>query len=228
MMAFTLMPMTSLAVEFPPSADRGAPARTAGGGIRGESCEASNVQPMTAVTPINNVSTFVGDAAMLWVYIPSGENLEAELYVQNDVTGEAVYQHIVDLPAAGGILPIVLPTKTADGETLLDVGSDYFWELAVICNAQDRNQDQFVQGFLQRVEKSDTLTAALANETDLATQAELYAAAGIWQETLQIVTQLRDDQPNLWQGLLSSVALEGVADTPMLDPISIEMLAAVN
>src|SRR5512136_1899663 len=85
-----------ISLEFPPAADRGAPARTAGGGVRGENCVEQGATPLTALMPSNNVGTTVAGNPTLFVYVPKTNAKEAEFSVL-DAQGKDVYLETVKL-----------------------------------------------------------------------------------------------------------------------------------
>ncbi|MEL6815702.1 MAG: DUF928 domain-containing protein [Cyanobacteria bacterium J06598_3] len=234
LLAHVVAPLPSYALEFPATGDRGAPERTAGGGTRGGLCEGGDwmQQSIKALVPTNNVHTFVGDQASLWVHLLDGfEGKQAEIYVQDIRTQTAVYQEQMSLgepyeasaavdysdyrtASEGGIIQVDIPALTAEGEPLLAVNQDYYWEFAIICNPNDRTQDYTVQGLMTRLALSNELSYSLAN-SPAEQQAELYAEAGIWQETLAITQSLKPINNQLWADLLDSVGLAALSETPL-------------
>lgn len=217
--------LPAYSLEFPSTGDRGAPSRTASGGTRSDRCQLPKGTRLSAMVPSNNVSTFAGEQASLWIHTPaelSGE--PAELFVKNAQTQEVVYQQQFPLAAleASRIVEIRLPASDADGKPLISSNQDYFWELAVICDVSDRARDHVVQGFVHNVEMSEPAAAAIAS-LSLSQQAAQYAAAEVWQETLDIALQLRAEDASFLSELLDSVGLsalsgEAVSATPLVVP----------
>ncbi|MEL6492981.1 MAG: DUF928 domain-containing protein [Cyanobacteria bacterium J06621_3] len=210
------MGMPGYALEFPDTGDRGAPSTTAGGGTRSGWCEddaiastQGNEIALTALVPYNNINTFVGDQAALWIYGTPGVNQKtAEIFVQNAQTYEVIYQEQISIEGldAGGLVRVELPANDASGAPLLEKNQEYKWEFAVICSSGDRSLDYHIGGLLQPVELDSELSSQLeaANPQE---QTELYANAGIWQETLILAEQLRESAPELLPELLTSVGL---------------------
>lgn len=206
--------LPSQAVEFPSTGDRGAPSTTAGGGTRDGWCDSSEWTPWSvkALVPENNVSTFAGDQASLWIHISPGfAQRPAELYIQNANTRERVYQQDIALasPEEDDILRMSLPSHNEAGELLFETGQTYAWEFAVICDHSDRSRDYVIQGHLEKLPESPALIARLATAT-LQEQAEIYAEAALWQETLQATEQLQTVAPSQWTELLASVGLDSL------------------
>ena len=217
--------MPSHALEFPPTGGRGAPSRTAGGGMRGSACTTKGL-PLTALVPGDGMNTLVGNQITLLVYVPtvgpvfkngkpvvdtSGNKVypKAELIVMDEI-GNDVETKEVSLTGEAGVIQVSLSEKTT-----LQANKKYFWEFAIVCDANDRTKDQFVQGELQRVQLNSEIKNALKQATPLK-QAELYAKAGIWQETLTTAAQLRSSDPKTWEDLLRSVGLKEIAKEPFI------------
>jgi len=206
------------AIEFPPTSDRGAPSRTAGGATRGSTCIDANVQPnLTALLPNNSLATtYAADADLptsLFFYVPESPSQQAELFIVDSV-GEEVYSQTVTLPGEAGVVQVVIP----NGEDLFEADELYYWDFAIICDAEDPDSNVVVGGGIQRADASAELLMALASAgDDPLAQAQVYAEAGAWQETLALVAKLRDENPQAWADLLQSVGLEGVADAPLLE-----------
>ncbi|NET31669.1 MAG: DUF928 domain-containing protein [Cyanothece sp. SIO1E1] len=215
----SLMPaLPGSSLEFPKTSNRGAPARTAGGGIRGNGCGSQGPISLTALMPFSNVNTLVGNQATLFIYVPEVQDQSAEIFVRDSETEQAVYVQQISLINTPGVIQIDLPETNAFGAPLLAANRNYLWEFAIVCDPQDRTRDRLVWGFLQRLQPSQRLSQDLTQAADdLQKQAELYAAAGIWQETLAIAAQLQDTQPNLWQELLTSVDLEEMIQADLVE-----------
>ncbi|MEL7226035.1 MAG: DUF928 domain-containing protein [Cyanobacteria bacterium P01_D01_bin.36] len=219
--------LPSHAVDFPDTGDRGAPSSTAGGGTRGGWCEgemAWDENSLIPMVPKNNVSTFAGEQASLWIVAaPEFSHRRAEIFVRNAQTNEVVYieeDTLGDLTDAP-VIQVDLPAVAATGEPLLKADESYFWEFAVICNSGAREHDYYVRGLMQPVDTS----AALVEQLDTATteeQVELYAGAGIWQETLSTAIQLAESNPELLADLLTSVGLDEVLTHSTEEPSNYE------
>lgn len=198
-----------VSLGFPPAENRGAPARTAGGGVRGGDCIEPNATPMTALMPTNNVGTTVAANPTLFVYVPKTNAKEAELAVA-DKEGNEILQKVA-LSGQSGIVKVNLPENTS-----LKTGQEYTWIFSLVCNPNERSADIFIQGILERTELSPEVTQKLENAEPLA-KAQLYAENKIWNETLNILAQLRNSKPAEWEDLLKSVGLEAIATAPFLN-----------
>lgn len=206
--AWSALPIWAL--EFPPTTDRGAPSRTVGAGQRGnDTCSVSTDQlPLMALVPPNNVSTLAGDQAVLFLNLPAGQQ-SAELFIKNHVTNQVVSNQAISLSGEAGIAQISL-------EADLEPDTPYFWEFAIICDPQDRTKDNHVSGWVTRLSVEPGMEQPLAETNDPLIQAERYADAMLWQETLMLAASLRSQSPEPWTTLLTSVGLESLATVPFV------------
>jgi hypothetical protein len=206
-----------VSLTFPPTEDVGAPSRTAGAGKRSATCVKEGSIPLTALTPNNNVATTVSANPTLFWYVPETQAESAEFVVVDDRENE-IYQTTLALRHTPGVMQLNLPATVK-----LDAGKDYKWQLALICNPNDRSADEFVQGGLKRIELRADQKTKLAAAKEPLKQAEVYAGAKIWQETLMLLAQLRRDRPNdskiadAWRELLTSVDLQAIASEPLVE-----------
>ncbi len=205
-----------ISLEFPPTDDRGAPGRTAGGGTRGGGspgswCVEGGGIPLMPLMPTrNNVGKTVADSPTLYWYIPKNTATSGE-FLLKDMEGNQVYLTNFTPSRRAGIVKLSIPASAA-----LKINKDYLWNFAIICDPQDRSQDQFVKGMLQRTELGSFLKSQLERATPLE-QAKIYAESRIWHETLTIIAQLRSENPAEWEELLESVGLGAIAKKPLLD-----------
>lgn len=203
-------PEWQVSVTFPPTSDRGAPARTVGGGKRGTVCIKNDGIPLTGLMPANNVGTTVSPNPTFFLYVPRTTAHSAEFAVF-DEEGYPVYQRTVTLTGTPGVIKLDLPTNT-----LLNVREMYQWEFAIICDPEDRERDELVWGWIERIELSPALRRRIEQARPLE-QATLYAKNQIWHETMSILAQLRRSNPQEWEELLKSVELDAIAPAPFVD-----------
>lgn len=204
-----------VAIEFPAGPPRDATGITSGGGTRGDSCVVEKTIGLTALMPGNNVGTTVATDPTLFVYVPKNTAKSAELVVI-DEDGNQVYSNTFDISNANGIVKVNLP-KNAN----LSAGKEYIWQFALVCDSNDRAADRYVQGTLKLVELSSDLQRQLS-EADPLEQAKLYAEAGIWNETLIAVADMRNSNPTEWEELLDSVGLREISSEPFTSCCSVE------
>ncbi|MEB3338633.1 MAG: DUF928 domain-containing protein [Leptolyngbyaceae bacterium] len=209
-------PAWKVSLQFPPAPNRGAPASTAGGGKRGVSCIPKNQLPLTSLVPINQVGVTTALNPTLFWYVPRTTAKTAELLVVDDQANE-LYRQEFNLPGGAGILKLNLPETVG-----LKAEKTYNWRFSLVCDPEDRGGNESVKGAFQYVPLSADLQRSLANTKEPLKQAELYAQARIWHETLAVVAELRDEQPQQWEELLRSVGLRAIAKEPFLDCCTVQ------
>lgn len=213
-----------ISLEFPPTNPNN-PSSTAGGGVRGNgvgNCIAEN-DALTALGPKDRKLTTVAATPTLFFYIPETINtnlrmpLQAELVIVDkmgkDLAGTPLK---LELPHQSGIIKLSVPE-----DIKLEAGQEYTWQFTIICDSSDRGSDVWVGGILQRTELTSSFLSELAEAAPLK-QAELYAQARIWNETLEIAAQLREQNQTPWEQLLESVGLDQLAEIPFVEVITEE------
>lgn len=219
-------------ITFPPTQRRGAPARTVGGGQRGTvggwqrgdglSCLTSN-KCLTALTPDNNVVTTLSAHPTLFWYVPQTEAKFAEFAVIDKSNFNEVYKTTVAVKGTPGIVKLSIPRDVS-----LEIGKEYWWKFSLIYNSENGTEEEHLAGLIERTELNWEEKMKLAAATEPLKKAEVYAKAKIWQETLSLVAQLRDEHPNdsrvrnAWLGLLTSVNLEEIATKPLVECCTVD------
>ncbi|NET58695.1 MAG: DUF928 domain-containing protein [Symploca sp. SIO2E6] len=220
--------------EYEPPEDIGRPRRIKDAATRSlnGSCD-NNDKPLTALLPQNQLGITVAEYPTLFVYLPAfgTEALSMPVeFVLEDIDGKEVYKANFPTNGISGIVAFGLPSKA--GLSPLQVGQDYHWRFTVICNENDRSQDIFVGGVVRRVELESELKERLMVVSP-EEQVELYAEAGIWQDAVSTLVQLRRDNPTDlqlaadWEKLLNAVELGDIAQEP-IEPMPATTLRDLN
>lgn len=203
-------------VNFP-SPDVTAPDNRRGATHRGEACPKDlSIIPLI---PKSNDGLTVGESPTFFAYVsPSATQVEFTLQAP-DEKGTEVYKTTfkVDKP---GIVEVSIPA-IGDRQKSLEIGQQYRWSFAVVCDDKDPSGNYFVEGIVQRIEPQETLKNDLASADPMA-RAIAYAKNGIWYDTLATLAQMRrlapdDSEPRTeWTQLLQSQGLESIADQPLV------------
>lgn len=156
----------------------------------------------------------VSEFPTFWFYVPDqGGQVSAEFTLFNP-QGQPVRQQVV-LSGEAGIVGIRLTQPLA-------VDRSYTWRFRIDEAPGDAPKNPTVRGTVQRIAIDPTLAAQL-EAASAQERITLYAAEGIWQDTLTALVQLRQAQPNNaelqadWSSLLTSVHLGSVTTAPILD-----------
>jgi len=146
-------------------------------------------------------------------FVPPTPARTAEFVLNNEKKQE-VYKTTFAITGSPGVISVTLPAKA----TLppLELNKNYSWTFSLICNPADPSAVDFVQGWVQRVALSPEVDQQLAKAASRDRPA-IYAAAGIWNDTLKSLSDLRRANPrdrtltSDWETLLKSVGLETLA-----------------
>jgi hypothetical protein len=160
----------------------------------------------------------IADRPTLWFYVPYSPDSgpEAEFTLIDEKEND-VYKTKFPLKEKPGIIGLKLP------ETLppLQAGKRYKWNFSMICNPNNRSDDVFVNGDIERISLDSTLQAQLKKMSDPKAQSALYAKNSLWSEALTTLAQAR--RRNLqdstlqadWSNLLKSMNLDDIASEPL-------------
>jgi hypothetical protein len=239
-------PEWKVSLEFPVDNVGQPNGGTGGGGTRGSCFKNQQNQedkmPLTGLMPRNslthrpvNQTLTVAANPTFFVYVPETTTLSAEdlLFAEFSVSDDQdheVYQTTFPLPtvlssdvpsssvSTPGIVKLSLPANVS-----LETGKNYRWVFQLYCGKAnaDRVFGRYVEGWIQRTELSSDLKTKIEQATPLE-QAQLYAKARIWSETLMLAAQLRSSQPAEWEKLLKSVGLNEIAQVPLLECCTLE------
>lgn len=197
----------------------GSPRSSIGGATRGPrpTSEVSNASYLTVLSPQSNVVTTVSAQPTLFWYIPKTQAKSAE-FVVYDNQEQPLYQTTLALRGIPGVVKLSVPRSLG-----LKIGQEYGWTLRLDDNPEIEEQNRAVGGKIKRTALTSTQKAQLAAARQPLKQAEVYAKAGIWQETISILAQLRHDRPSdrtinaAWKELLESVELKEIANAPLVE-----------
>lgn len=204
----------------------GAPRTTAGGGGRWDTNSPSCIpgQKSRALVPFNKVGLTTEDRPTFFLYLSKTEAQLAEFMLQ-DMTKKSVYHATIPISGQPGIVSFQLPTDAPP----LATNKDYQWYFKIICQPSDRSKDEFVAARIKRVEPDPTLLSRLKT-SPLRQHPNIYAQAGIWQDTLATLNELRRTYPNdrtvidEWQRLLKSVELGDIPGEPPTKQLNLTTL----
>ncbi|MCY7383854.1 MAG: DUF928 domain-containing protein [Microcoleus sp. CAN_BIN18] len=172
--------------------------------------------------PKNKIGRTVSEYPEFFLYLPQSEAKVAEFVLQDD-KGKQIYQTTLNINNSSGVIGISLPTNK--NVSPLQIGKNYSWSIALICDDKDRSADVFKRGIVRRVEVSADIRSQL-QKAEPRLKAVIYAQTGIWQDALSTLVAARRANPNDvdlaadWKILLDSVNLGEIAAEPIapIDP----------
>jgi len=202
---------------YTPPPNIGKPNRTEPAGRRDE-CILGE-KSLTALIPVTpeKLGLTIASRPTFFFYIPQTKAENADFSLQ-DENGNIVYKTTLKLPKTSGVIGLPIPNVATSPE--LQVDKSYQWTFSLVCDAENRADDKYVQGFIQRVSRPDLV--AKVERTALKQRPSVYANAGIWHEMLTTLAELRRANPNdaalraEWKSFLDSVGLKDVAQEPLV------------
>ncbi|MBD2576861.1 DUF928 domain-containing protein [Oscillatoria sp. FACHB-1406] len=216
-------PAWEVSVNFPKaSGNSGSPRQTTGAGNRNGTCTIrKDSQPgMTAIMPVGNIGTTVAANPSLSIYIPQTNAKRLEVVIAEVAFAEEEFKEVY--VKSDFVIPVALKedpgiiTLKLDGANL-EPNKLYKWTFTAFCgDANDFSKAEKVWGLFEPKELSADLRRQLEGATPLE-QAKLYAQAGIWNETLALVSSLRASNPREWTELLHSIDLNNLDSAPLLE-----------
>jgi hypothetical protein len=213
---------------FRPAAGKGLPRRASGGASRvgrydlNASNTGTSQGPMAlmAMLPQNYSGTTIAARPTIMVYVPES-TAQTAVFSLKDATGNMVYQQQLSVSGQAGLVAIALPANAP----ALTVGQDYQWYMALQVDGELNPSTPYVDGWIQRIEASPTIAAAMA-QSDPLKQAEVLGANGVWYDCAAKLAGLRASQPDRaelkqhWAELLESVGLQEVSQVPLVATIT--------
>ena len=204
----------------------GDPGRTTRGPVP---CEKGKIK-LTALIPENKIGRTVSEYPEFFFYLPQTDAQLAEFVLQ-DENGNQIYQTTLKINNSSGVTSVNIPTN--QNVSPLQLGKNYRWSVALICDAQgDRSADVFEEGIVRRVEVSADIRSQL-EKANPRLKAIIYAQTGIWQDALSTLVAARRANPNDaalaadWKILLDSVNFGEIVAEPIV-PIDLQPIAPID
>lgn len=172
---------------------------------------------LTAFSPTTKPGLTLAERPTFLVYVPNTSAKTAEFSLRNQ-NGSGLYRTTLALTNTPDTVSISLASKAPS----LEIGKRYIWSFAVICNPNDRVEDKFVTGTVERIELDPTRLRQI-EQASPKERISLYQKANIWYEPLTILFELRRTQPNdpsiraAWREFLQSGGVNAMIDSKPLE-----------
>lgn len=209
---------------FQPARANRAPRFTAGGASRTGRQEldpsivaSTGPAAMLALLPQTYYGTTVSERPTILVYLPA-TGADRALFSLKDEAGNTVYETEIAVSKEAGVRTIVLPKEAP----ALEVEKNYQWFLALKVDGRLNPSTPYVDGWIQRIQPSAELAAALKQGNALE-RAKALGANGVWYDCVATLALLRTGQPKneslaqQWSELLESVELSTIDQAPMVN-----------
>lgn len=220
---------------FIPPPDNSTPLYTASGASRSTSAEIFSTEitgaeddismvpgdapAMLTVTPPGYYGLTVLAHPTMMAYLPK-TSAQAAVFSLKDEAQSVIYQQVVPLDGAGGILAVSLPEQGPE----LAVGKYYHWYVTLQTDTYLTPGSPYVEAWIKRIEPTAVMAAAM-DSPDRQVAAEVMAQSGIWYDAavqlaqVQAEPQVYGDTAASWTEFLTSVGLESLAPSPFLRTI---------
>ncbi|MCC5638783.1 DUF928 domain-containing protein [Nostoc sp. CHAB 5844] len=197
------------------------------GGVRDHCLRGIDKNHLTVLVPENNPVLTTVERPKLFFYLPKTAKTSVKGFelILHNADEKVIYQQKYKANQQPGIFSLDLPADK--NQRFLELGQEYNWYLIVICNRKDKSFDQTVAGTVKQIVPDKKLTSKLKKASPRE-RAALYAANGIWYDSLTILAQLRRQRPNDialqtdWQSILESVKLENISSELLLGELETE------
>jgi hypothetical protein len=191
------------------------PTRTVGGGSRGVG---DTAPALYAIVPNHVAQSTSNQPSLFWYLdgVPPG-SAKIELTLIDDEAVNPLIETTLKKPNRPGLYRIDL----ADYGVNLSPGKEYEWSVSIIMNPEDRSQDIMATGWIERVARSEDLSARLASEGE-DRSVHVFADEGLWYDALTALGDQMQRNPDdrelreVRSSLLRQVGLDTVATAPVL------------
>jgi Domain of Unknown Function (DUF928) len=215
-------------VFFKPAKGQSAPLRASGGASRTGRYDLTEANGPTgaagpaavmAMLPQTYMGNTISDRPTIMVYLPASAARQASFSLK-DAKGQTLYQQNMAVSGNAEVMAIALP---ADAPAL-QVGQTYQWYVGLEVDGNLGPSTPYVDGWIQRVEPSAKVAAAL-QQPDLLKQAEVLGAEGIWYDCAAKLASLRTQSPGNasldkeWSDLLGAVGLQELSAMPVVGAV---------
>ncbi|MBD1899436.1 DUF928 domain-containing protein [Trichocoleus sp. DQ-A3] len=212
--AASLVKVAQLKQSNPPPPPENPDSSAPGGRRAPTACpqdEATTTGPaLTALSPTTKPGLSLAEHPTFLVYVPKTSAKTAEFSIRNR-NGRGVYRTTLALTNTPDTVSVSLPPQAPP----LEIGKQYTWSFAVICNPNDRVEDRFVTGMVQRTELDPTRLSQI-EQASPKERISLYQKTDIWYDPLTILFELRRTQPNdpsisvMWREFLQSGGVDAM------------------
>lgn len=159
---------------------------------------------LVALSSSTQPDVTVAERPTFFVYVPKTSAKSAEFSLR-DRNGNGVYRTTLALNNSPGLVRLSLPVQVPP----LAVNRQYLWSFALICNPDDRLDDRFVTGTVQRI-TIDPSRQRQIQQAQPKEKVSLYQQAGLWYDALAVLYELQRTQPTdpgihkIWHEFLQS------------------------
>lgn len=175
----------------------------------------SEMPPPVLLMPAGHTGQAIAPHPTFFAFVPAAASVQ--FVVIEPGSSNTVYGTDFATKTAG-IVRLPVP-ETAPP---LKVGKEYWWYVSVLCDPKYARDRSYLQGWVKRVAPNPALEKQLA-QAKVGDRPALYAAAGLWYDTLRSLADLRRDYPQepkltpIWTDFLKGVGAATVTGMPLVE-----------
>ncbi|MEC4819684.1 MAG: DUF928 domain-containing protein [Scytonema sp. PMC 1069.18] len=172
---------TAFADYIPPSNPSRPRTATGSNSSRTDGCTGDSQTSLTALAPLAYLGRTVSLQPTFAWFVPNSpnRNVEFSLY-EYTANGKSKVIYRTQIPSKAGIMSLSLPLDKAS----LSVGSQYLWQVALLCNPNHPSEDLLIRAEIEVVATPLNLKNALSKLKDPLKRSQIYAAKGLWYDAL--------------------------------------------
>ena len=166
----------------PPPTPRPTPSPSGSGTSRGGGCDGGDM-PLTVLASRKYVAQTVSRRPTFAWFVPDSRPFEVEFTITEITTGGKKGKEVLamSLQSSPGIMKLSPFSNDAPG---LEVGKDYFWQVAILCNP-DSSESAIVDGAsIKVVEIPAAVQSKLNKAVDSFEKVNIYGKSGLWYDAL--------------------------------------------
>ena len=164
---------------------RGAPSARVGGGTRGINTHTT----LTVLAPDHVGNTIQSQPKLYW-YISGPANMTLEVAINDPNAIEPIFEQTLKSPAKESVQSLAL----ADYGVVLQPNIEYEWFVALVPDPNQRSNDVLSGGVIKRIDPEPALAAQL-KQAPKDQAAQLFAANGLWYDSVEALSEQIDAQP---------------------------------
>lgn len=174
---------------------------------------------LTALIPESNSGLTTAAYPTFFFYVPYSKSVSGEFFLVDD-KGNEVYQTPVPIKKTEGIVSVSLPSNS--NLPPLEVGKFYSWDFYLVFDSEEPSMTPSTSGWITRVQVKSDVNRELNNASAVAKPA-IYAANGIWHDSLTSLAKLRCEDPkdltlaSKWRSLIDQIGLPKISKKPLLE-----------
>jgi Domain of Unknown Function (DUF928) len=165
---------------------RGAPGGREGAGTRG----LQTLPTLAVLTPKDHTGLTVQEQPVLYWYLSQETQHPVDLILTDRQSVKPLLQTRLHPPLQPGMQLV----RLADYNIRLAPGVAYKWSVSLVTDPSQHSRDIVTAGTIERIDLPDELRNQLV-QADKRTSARLYATAGLWYDTIAVLSELIDAVP---------------------------------